>query len=367
MRQHAAGRLLHRTGPGAPLPGAPRVERRRRFRSRFWSRRGSRSSRRSSSGCSWTGGWRGAIGVGWLIPAVALFGLALVRGVFSFFQGYLAEKVGQSVAFDLRNDLFEKLHRLSFGYHDRAQTGQLMTRMTSDVENVRQFCGVGLVNLISAIVTMAGTLVLLLVLEPRLAVVTFVSVVIIFIVFWVLVTRIFPLHTGRQQGWGKLLAILQENLAGVTVVKAFGQGGVRAGPLRGGQRGVVRAKPSRPLGDVGDHAPHLPGGQSGQPGGRVVRRQPRDLRKDERRFSGRLHDLPGLHAHPGVPAGNGGGSHVAGRRQRGQGLRGNGHRERSERQARGRRTRVHQRAAEFRPCVVPLRRAAGRRSGRRER
>ena len=164
------------------------------------------------------GDWR------WVaIPSAALFGLALVRGVFSFFQGYLSEKVGQGVAFDLRNDLFVKLHRLSFGFHDRAQTGQLMTRMTSDVENVRQFSGVGLVNLIAAIITMAGTLVLLVVLEPRLAVVTFVSVVIIFIVFWVLVTRIFPLHTGRQQGWGKLLAILQENLAGVAVVKAFGR------------------------------------------------------------------------------------------------------------------------------------------------
>jgi ATP-binding cassette subfamily B protein len=158
-----------------------------------------------------------------LIPAVALVGLALVRGVFSFFQGYLAEKVSQSVAFELRNDLFEKLHRLSFGYHDRAQTGQLMTRMTSDAENVRQFCGTGLINLSSALVTMAGTLALLLVLEPRLAGVTFAFVVVIFIVFWVLVTRIFPLHTGRQQGWGKLLAILQENLAGVTVVKAFGR------------------------------------------------------------------------------------------------------------------------------------------------
>jgi ATP-binding cassette subfamily B multidrug efflux pump len=157
------------------------------------------------------------------IPSAALFGLALVRGVFSFFQGYLSEKVGQSVAFDLRNDLFVKLHRLSFGFHDRAQTGQLMTRMTSDVENVRQFCGVGLVNLSAAIITMTGTLVLLVVLEPGLAVVTFVSVVIIFIVFWVLVTRIFPLHTGRQQGWGKLLAILQENLAGMAVVKAFGR------------------------------------------------------------------------------------------------------------------------------------------------
>jgi ATP-binding cassette subfamily B multidrug efflux pump len=169
---------------------------------------------------------RGMKGGDWhwvVIPAASLFGVALVRGVFSFMQGYLAEKVSQSLAFDLRNDLFEKLHKLSFSYHDRAQTGQLMTRITSDVENVRQFTGMGLINLVWALVTMIGTLVLLLVLEPRLAAVTFASVVMIFVVFWVLVTRIFPLHTSRQQSWGKLLAIMQENLAGVAVVKAFGR------------------------------------------------------------------------------------------------------------------------------------------------
>jgi ATP-binding cassette subfamily B multidrug efflux pump len=158
-----------------------------------------------------------------IIPSAALFGVALARGVFSFLQGYLAEKASQGVAFDFRNDLFEKLHRLSFSYHDRAQTGQLMTRMTSDVENVRQFMGMGLVSLVSALITMLGTFVLLIVLEPRLAGVTFASVVVIFVVFYVLVTRIFPLHTGMQQLWGSILAILQENLAGVAVVKAFGR------------------------------------------------------------------------------------------------------------------------------------------------
>jgi ATP-binding cassette subfamily B multidrug efflux pump len=164
------------------------------------------------------GSWRWVI-----ISSVSLFGVALVRGVFSFLQGYFGEKASQAVAFDLRNDLFDKLHRLSFSYHDKAQTGQLMTRMTSDVENVRQFIGMGLVSLISALITMLGTFVLLFTLEPRLAGVTFISVVVIFAVFWILVTRIFPLHTGMQQLWGGILAILQENLAGVAVVKAFGR------------------------------------------------------------------------------------------------------------------------------------------------
>ena len=56
----------------------------------------------------------------------------------------MGEKASQSVAFDLRNDLFAKIQRLSFSYHDRNQTGQLMIRATDDVEKVRQFIGQGL-------------------------------------------------------------------------------------------------------------------------------------------------------------------------------------------------------------------------------
>jgi ATP-binding cassette, subfamily B, multidrug efflux pump len=65
---------------------------------------------------------------------LALIGVAVVRGVFSFTQGFWSEKASQAVAYDQRNALFSKLQNLSFSYHDQAQTGQLMTRITSDVE-----------------------------------------------------------------------------------------------------------------------------------------------------------------------------------------------------------------------------------------
>jgi ATP-binding cassette subfamily B protein len=65
--------------------------------------------------------------------AAALVGVAIVRGLFNFLQGYWTEVTSQGVAYDLRNAIFEKLQNLSFSYHDRAQTGKLMTRMTSDV------------------------------------------------------------------------------------------------------------------------------------------------------------------------------------------------------------------------------------------
>ena len=71
----------------------------------------------------------------------ALVGLALVRGLFTFLQGYLAERASQGVAYDLRDALFERIERLSFSYYDRVQTGQLVTRLTSDVEQIRSFAG----------------------------------------------------------------------------------------------------------------------------------------------------------------------------------------------------------------------------------
>jgi len=85
----------------------------------------------------------------WQVAAM-LVGVAVVRGVFNFLQAYWSEVTSQGVAYDLRNAIFEKLQKLSFSYHDRAQTGKLMTRMTSDVEMVRHFVGRGVVLLGSA-------------------------------------------------------------------------------------------------------------------------------------------------------------------------------------------------------------------------
>ena len=78
------------------------------------------------------------------VLALAVAGLVVVaamRGLFTFLQGFLAERASQGVAYDLRDDLFAKIERLSFSYYDQAQTGQLLTRLTSDVEQVRAFVG----------------------------------------------------------------------------------------------------------------------------------------------------------------------------------------------------------------------------------
>ena len=93
-----------------------------------------------------------------IAAALIIIGFAAVRGVFAFLQSYNAERLSQSVAFDIRNDIFSKIQRLSFSYHDKNQTGQLMVRATDDVEKVRLFIGQGLLLALQSVVLLLGTL-----------------------------------------------------------------------------------------------------------------------------------------------------------------------------------------------------------------
>ena len=92
---------------------------------------------------------------------IAIVGFAALRGCFAFLQADWAERNSQSMAFDMRNDLYAKIQRLSFSYHDRNQTGQLMIRATDDVEKVRMFIGQGLLQLVGAFVLLSGTLIII--------------------------------------------------------------------------------------------------------------------------------------------------------------------------------------------------------------
>jgi ATP-binding cassette subfamily B multidrug efflux pump len=156
-----------------------------------------------------------------LLAVGGLMTAALLRGLFQFLQGYLAERASQGVAYDLRNDLFAKIERLGFGYYDRVETGQLVTRLTSDVEQIRTFVGSGVVQLAAAAVMLVGTTVLLFSLDWRLALVALSIVPFIFFLLLRFVRRIGPLFRGVQQTLGRLNATLQEDLAGIRVIRTF--------------------------------------------------------------------------------------------------------------------------------------------------
>ncbi|MEJ2263228.1 MAG: ABC transporter ATP-binding protein [Anaerolineales bacterium] len=160
------------------------------------------------------------LGLVWVVAA-GLVGVAVIRGIFNFLQGYWSEVTSQGVAYDLRNTIFEKLQKLSFSYHDRAQTGKLMTRMTSDVELVRMFVGTGLLQMLSAFVMLLGTIAFMFAMNWMLTLVILGLVPIIATVLLIFVGRIMPISKTVQQRLSELNTILQENLAGIRVVKAF--------------------------------------------------------------------------------------------------------------------------------------------------
>ena len=82
------------------------------------------------------------------IAAAMVICASALRGISAFGHMYLGEVVSQKTAYDIRNAIYNQLQRLSFAYHDKTQTGQLMSRATADVEAIRMFFGRGLLRVL---------------------------------------------------------------------------------------------------------------------------------------------------------------------------------------------------------------------------
>ncbi len=157
-----------------------------------------------------------------LFNAVVLIVLfAIVRAAFAFIQTFMAERTSHGVAFDLRNEIFAKIQRLSFSYLDKQQTGQLMIRATDDVERVRLFVAQGLVLMAQAFLLLITTLVILFLTNWKLTL-AILPVLPFSLIFFMIFGRISqPLFMEVQKRLSVLNTVLQENVAGIKVVKAF--------------------------------------------------------------------------------------------------------------------------------------------------
>ncbi|MBP9503176.1 MAG: ABC transporter ATP-binding protein [Candidatus Promineofilum sp.] len=146
---------------------------------------------------------------------------AAARGLFAFGQNFLSQVLSENIAFDLRNDIYTKIQRLSFSYHDRNRTGQLMVRATDDVERLRTFIGMGLLMALQAFILLSGTLIILAMTNVRLTLVVLPVLPIALVIFMAFGRIAQPLFAEVQKRLGRVNTILQENLAGLKVVKAF--------------------------------------------------------------------------------------------------------------------------------------------------
>ena len=155
----------------------------------------------------------------WAGVVVILF--AIARGIFAFVQMYSSQALSQNIAFDLRNDLFAKIQRLSFSYHDKNRTGQLMIRATDDVEKLRLFLGQGLLMAIQAFILLTGTLTILMLTNWKLTMIIMPTLPIAFALFMLFGAKAMPLFSKVQRKLSVVNTIVQENLTGLKVVKSF--------------------------------------------------------------------------------------------------------------------------------------------------
>jgi ATP-binding cassette subfamily B protein len=155
------------------------------------------------------------------ITALAIACAGLLRSVLSYWQSYLSEFLSGRVAYDLRNALYGRLQSLSYAFHDRSQTGQLMSRATADIEGVRMFVGFALLRGIYFVVLLVAISVLLFLINWQLALMSL--CVLPFIAYRTIAInrKLRVLWMNIQQGVGVLGTIVQENLVGARIVRAF--------------------------------------------------------------------------------------------------------------------------------------------------
>lgn len=162
-----------------------------------------------------------AVQVGLADTAYLLLGAAVLRGTFTMSQNYLGEAVGHLIAYDLRLSYYARLQRLSFSYHDRVHTGELMTRGILDIEGVRMWVSTGLLRAVLLSILLFGGAWMLFTVDKPLALVALSFVPLVALGATIGRLKLRALWHTLQEELGVLTRIMEENLGGIRVVRAF--------------------------------------------------------------------------------------------------------------------------------------------------
>ena len=157
------------------------------------------------------------------LVGLAIVALNLLNGLFSYGKGRFQAMAGENVARDLRNTLYDHIQRLPFSYHMRAETGDLVQRCTSDVDTVRRFLSVQLMSVVNTLVMIVTALSVLLGKNTRLTVLSMLMVPVLFVFAYLFFKWVIRAFRASDEAEGRMSAVLQENLTGVRVVRAFGR------------------------------------------------------------------------------------------------------------------------------------------------
>ena len=158
-----------------------------------------------------------------LQSVLALLGLTLLKGAALYFEGRWTEIASQGVAYDLRRDIHHKLAALSFSYHDRSETGQLLSRAVQDVERVRFLTGRAVLRLTEGVVLAVATVTVLFTMNAQIAGLTLLIVPLLALSAFHFGRQLRPLGLRIQRQLAEVTTRLEQNLRGARIVKAFAQ------------------------------------------------------------------------------------------------------------------------------------------------
>jgi ATP-binding cassette, subfamily B, multidrug efflux pump len=157
------------------------------------------------------------------IPYLALgfIGIMVIKGIGTFIHQYTGDLFGITSVYKLRNALYEKLQFLPFRYYDNAKTGDLMSRLTSDVEGFRFFLSFGFSELLRLVILVASTFTVMFYYSPSLTFVTLVTLPFLAVVVYKFEKSVHPAFRGIRKSFGRLNTNVQENISGINTVKSL--------------------------------------------------------------------------------------------------------------------------------------------------
>jgi len=157
--------------------------------------------------------------------ALSVVGVVCLKALNQFLHGYCGGRLGNRVATKMRNRLYEKLNTLSFQYYDKAKTGDLMSRLTADLEAIRNFIGFGFAQLLNVLfmVVLGGALMISM--NWKLTLITLLPVPLLLLLAFRFESQIHPIFREMRKAMSNLTTAVQENITGVRTVKSYAQEG----------------------------------------------------------------------------------------------------------------------------------------------
>lgn len=158
-----------------------------------------------------------------LVPIVAFgfVGIMIIKGIATYYHQFFGDLFGIKTVYELRNALYKKLQYLPFRYYDNAKTGDLMSRLTADVEGFRFFLSFGFAQALNLLLLVALSLGIMLYFSIPLALLTLVAMPFLIVVVYRFDKEVHPAFKGIRKSFGRLTTKVQENISGMNTVKSL--------------------------------------------------------------------------------------------------------------------------------------------------